>query len=434
MSEDRTLAAYANGIKIGEVTDSNGVWRFAYDAGWLREPGRFALCPSLPLGPRMLVDNSTERPVQYFFDNLLPEEGQRALLASAARLDIEDAWGMLAFYGAESAGAITLLAPGQQEPASSRMPLSFAALHQRILDLPGRPLDAKAPKHMSVGGAQHKLAAILAGKPGARELLEPVGAEPSTHILKPEARGTAWPHTAINELFCMRLAARAGLPVPATEFLRVPAPVFAIARFDRDMTGGTVRRRHVIDGMQLRGRSRTLKYAQASTQTLRALIELTRTRAATRLGIYRWVVFNVLVGNGDAHMKNLSFFADPDGYSLAPFYDIVSTVVYDTRNHRDNAPYWPDSELSMQIGTTRHYRDLRRADLIQAGQELGLSAAAAVFELDAMIAAVVHHAEQVRAEVEAEAGPDGGEHRLLKAILAMPVGEMSDRLRAPRGI
>ncbi|WP_454733250.1 MULTISPECIES: HipA domain-containing protein [Cupriavidus] len=434
MSEDRTLAAYANGIKIGEVTDSNGVWRFAYDAGWLREPGRFALCPSLPLGPQALVDSSTDRPVQYFFDNLLPEEGQRALLAGAARLDIEDAWGMLAFYGAESAGAITLLAPGQQEPARSRVPLSFADLHQRIQDLPGRPLDARAPKHMSVGGAQHKLAAILVGKPGARQLLEPVGAEPSTHILKPEAKGTAWPHAAINELFCMRLAARAGLPVPATEFLRVPAPVFAIARFDRDASGDAVRRRHVIDGMQLRGRSRTLKYTHASTQTLRALIDLTRTRAAARLGIYRWVVFNLLVGNGDAHMKNLSFFADPDGYSLAPFYDIVSTVVYDTRNHRDNAPYWPDSELSMQIGATRHYRDLRRVDVIQAGQELGLSRAAAAFELDAVIAAVTEHANPVRAEVEAEAMPDGGESRILNAILAMPVKEMSERLRMPGGI
>ncbi len=431
MSEERTLIAYANGVKIGEVADNNGVWTFAYDADWLNHPERFALSPSLPLGLALQVDTSSDRPVQYFFDNLLPEEGQRALLASTARLDIEDAWGMLAYYGAESAGAITLLAPGQQEPGKGRVPLSFDELHRRIEDLPRRPLDAKAPKHMSVGGAQHKLAAILEGREGERQLLEPIGAEPSTHILKPEARFTAWPHTAINEFFCMRLAARAGLPVPPTAFLRVPAPVFAISRFDREALQGQVRRRHVIDGMQLRGKSRTLKYRQASTETLRALIELTRTRAASRLAIYRWIVFNVLVGNGDAHMKNLSFFADPDGYSLAPFYDIVSTVVYDTKNFRDTAPYWPDSELSMPIGAARLYGDLQRTDLIQAGQELGLSPTAAAYELDAVMAAVAQATIEVRAQVEAEATPDGGESRLLNAILAMPLKEMSERLKRP---
>ncbi len=46
--------------------------------------------------------------------------------------------------------------------------------------------------------------------------------------------------------------------------------------------------------------------------------------------MFRWTVFNVVVGNADAHLKNLSFFVDARGYRLAPFYDIVSTVVYHT--------------------------------------------------------------------------------------------------------
>lgn len=427
--DSRTLMASANGIGIGKLVEDNGVWSFEYDALWLQRPDRFALCPDLPLQPGRQTDTSTDRPVQWFFDNLLPEEEQRGLLATAARLDVDDAWSMLAYYGAESAGAITLLPPGADEPAPGRVPLSLEALNARILDLPRRPLDANAPKHMSVAGAQHKLAAILEGGPGHWTIWEPVGAEPSTHILKPDSRSETWRHTAINEFYCMRLAARAGLPVPATVFLRVPAPVFAVARFDRRSSDGRIWRRHVIDGMQIRGKSRVLKYAQSSTETLKQLIALTLQRTASRLALYRWIAFNVLIGNGDAHMKNLSFFSEPRGYALAPFYDLVSTVVYDTVTYRNNEPFWPDSELTMPIGNARHFRDIRRDDVIQAGVELGLSEGGAAAELDALLATLERAKREVFEQVVAEAQPDAGEIRILNSILFMPLAEMSRQLQ-----
>ncbi len=309
------------------------------------------------------------------------------------------------------------------------MPLPLETLNARILDLPRRPLDANAPKHMSVAGAQHKLAAILEGGPGHWSIWEPAGAEPSTHILKPDSRSETWRHTAINEFYCMRLAARSGLPVPATSFLRVPAPVFAVARFDRRSGDGRIWRRHVIDGMQIRGKSRVLKYAQSSTQTLKQLIALTLPRTASRLALFRWIAFNVLIGNGDAHMKNLSFFCEPRGYTLAPFYDLVSTVVYDTVTYRNHDPFWPDSELTMPIGNARHFRDIRRDDVMQAGVELGLAASAAAAELDALLATLEHAKRDVYEQVVAQAQPDAGERRILNSILAMPLAQMSKQLQ-----
>ena len=53
--------------------------------------------------------------MQWFFDNLLPEEEMRSALAREAKVDASDAWGLLAYYGRESAGALTLLAEGEQE-------------------------------------------------------------------------------------------------------------------------------------------------------------------------------------------------------------------------------------------------------------------------------------------------------------------------------
>jgi serine/threonine-protein kinase HipA len=45
------------------------------------------------------MDGATQRPVQWYFDNLLPEEGQRSLLAADATIDKADAFGLLAYSG-----------------------------------------------------------------------------------------------------------------------------------------------------------------------------------------------------------------------------------------------------------------------------------------------------------------------------------------------
>ena len=47
----------------------------------------------------------------------------------------------------------------------------------------------------------------------------------------------------------------------------------------------------------------------------------------------RRLVFNVLMGNGDAHIKNWSLIYDnPLRPRLAPAYDLVSTVAYTTHD------------------------------------------------------------------------------------------------------
>ena len=41
------------------------------------------------------------------------------------------------------------------------------------------------------------------------------------------------------------------------------------------------------------------------------------------------IVFNFLIGNADAHAKNLSILHADNGIKLAPFYDLVSTEIED---------------------------------------------------------------------------------------------------------
>ena len=107
----RSLRASINQIEVGTLQEVAGLWSFQYAADWLNKSLAFALSPHLPLTTESLLDGASQRPVQWYFDNLLPEEGQRILLASDAKLDSADAFGLLAWYGAESAGSLTLLPP-----------------------------------------------------------------------------------------------------------------------------------------------------------------------------------------------------------------------------------------------------------------------------------------------------------------------------------
>jgi serine/threonine-protein kinase HipA len=193
MSE-RSLLASINDTVVGTLREVNGLWGFQYAKDWLDHPQCFALSPHLPLSSDLLLDGASVRPVQWYFDNLLPEEGQRVLLAGDAKLDAADAFGLLAWYGAESAGSITLL-PSDAEPQIEQplRALPDDALEKRIRQLPKAPLTHSAIKRMSLAGAQHKLAVVLQ----EGQLFEPAGATPSTHILKPDHPEDDYPHPCI---------------------------------------------------------------------------------------------------------------------------------------------------------------------------------------------------------------------------------------------
>ena len=145
----RALRASINQTEVGTLQEVAGLWSFRYSADWLGNPRGFALSPHLPLTAQPLLDGASQRPVQWYFDNLLPEEGQRVLLASDARLDAADAFGLLTWYGAESAGSVTLLPPNAApQTAEPLRPLPDDALETRIRQLPKAPLTHAAIKRM----------------------------------------------------------------------------------------------------------------------------------------------------------------------------------------------------------------------------------------------------------------------------------------------
>lgn len=404
----RRLDVWLDTQKIGELREHGNLWALSYEPSW--QASGFDLSPVLRRADGEIVDGASLRPVQWFFDNLLPEEGARRLLAQGVNLDPADAFGLLQRYGPESAGALTLMAPGQERSGPGLQPLPDEVLSARIRALPRLPLAEGAPKRMSLAGAQHKLAVVLYQD----HLWEPVGTAASTHILKPDhERVDEYPHSAANEWFCMQLAAACGLPVPAVELRQVPEPVFVVRRFDRVGEGVGARRLYALDACQVLSLDAVFKYREATVERLAELVSLCRRPAVTRMTLLRWQLFNLLIGNGDAHLKNLSFLTKSDaaGMELAPHYDLLSTAVY-------RAPDWGHAELVIPMGAARAFGEVRRADIVAFGRALGVPEQATARQLERIAGGLRDKARSLVASYEAgEHGrPWAGEVRLLRQI------------------
>ncbi|WP_236574199.1 HipA domain-containing protein [Hydrogenophaga sp. PBL-H3] len=327
MSSERSLSVSTNDREIGVLLEHDGSWTWVYADSWLHAPDAFPLSPALPLSDKPMRDGSTQRTVQWYFDNLLPEEQMRELLGREQNVGASDAFGLLERLGAESAGSLVLSPPGGPQPERGDQALTLEELSARIQNLPRASLTSRSPKRMSLAGAQHKMVVLF--NPKTSELREPWRASASSHILKPNSRAEQYPHSVINEAFTMRLARLLGLNVPAVHRLYLPEPVYIIERFDRawDDEAKVWTRKHVIDACQLLDQPAVFKYSNANLDTLTRLIHLCRSKAAARMALFRWLLFNTLVGNSDSHLKNISFLISHEGVQIAPFYDLLRQPV-----------------------------------------------------------------------------------------------------------
>lgn len=369
----RQLDVYINTAQIGGLFENNGLWQFQYEQSWLQQLLAFSLAPYLPMQTAPHIDNGSYRPVQWFFDNLLPEEQARELLAKYIKVSTEDAFGILEAIGGESAGAITLLPPATSLPKGDIAQLSKEDLSKRIQNLPRTPMNRGERKRMSLAGAQHKMLLVCDGD----ALYEPIGHTPSTHILKPEHTSQdIYYFTVRNEYTVMRLAQACGLQVPKVYIDYVPQACYLVERFDRKGALPNIERLHVLDGCQLLGLSAGAKYRKNTIETLLELQKLCRSKGLTALKLYRWVLFNFLVGNSDAHLKNLSFRLQQGGdIELLPHYDLLSTIIYAPMGESQQ------QQLSQPLGEASRFGQVTKDSFIELAMQFGLKPSIAEKEI-----------------------------------------------------
>ena len=136
---------------------------------------------------------------------------------------------LLEQIGGECAGAVSLLPQGES-PYESRSyrELDEEELHRIITELPRRPLLAgEKGIRLSLAGAQNKLPVFME----KNKVFIAGGNSPTTHILKPPIPG--FEGTVENEAFCMTLAGRVGLPVPAVSIRKQLDTLLVVERYDR---------------------------------------------------------------------------------------------------------------------------------------------------------------------------------------------------------
>ncbi len=406
---DATISVFLRGRPVGSLERTGPTrYRFAYNADALqadREDPLARLSASLPLREERFKPNEAAP----FFEGLLPEGAVRAAIAGRLGVSEADGFSMLAALGADCAGAVTVLPVGQPSrvPEGAARPISENQLGELLRDLPRNPLGIDLDPEgvrLSLGGVQDKL--VLVRLPTG-DFAQPLGGTPSNCLLKPEHE--RFEGLAVNEAFCMSVAAAAGNEAATTELLELDGlRCLYSERFDRTVNAdGTTVRLHQEDMCQALGLLPTQKYEADDGPSVASVIALLRRQPSSRIALdvnafVRAVLTCFLLGNSDAHGKNFSLLYEPaTGVRLAPLYDLVSTGVYEGLTPR----------LAMAIGGEDDPSRVNLSCWERLGAESGLGGTLPRF--------VQRWSSEILAATEAclrEAEQEGWSHPVLEVI------------------
>ena len=340
------LAVRLHGQQIGVLNRLAGDRQiFAFEQDYIDDPQRPTLSLSFKGSTGGLVTalRPVPRRVPPFFSNLLPEGHLREYLAKLADVNPEREFFLLAVLGADLPGAL-VVAPLDANAKEVDGHHGAAAEHDDPLP--------EAALRFSLAGVQLKFSAVMEASSG---LTIPAGGMGGSWIVKlPSARFAAVPE---NEFVMLELARRAGITVPPSRLVamtdikglpeeaRAPGgKALAVQRFDRVPGGEPV---HMEDFAQVFGQFPNDKYKQHSYANIAAVLWAEAGEEST-LEFVRRLVFSVLIGNADMHLKNWSLlYPDKRKPVLSPGYDFVATL-----------PYIPNDSLALSFGGSRSLAEI----------------------------------------------------------------------------
>lgn len=353
----RTLEVRLGSTLVGTLTHlGNEAILFTFDSTYVEATNDR---PTLSLGFKAadggLVEHTRPTHVRLppFFSNLLPEAHLREYLAARGGVHPEREFFLLWLLGADLPGAVEVRADEGEVPPSFR-------------DEGDRSRRAEEPLRFSLAGVQLKFSALMETSKG---LTLPVGGIGGDWIVKlPSARFEAVPE---NEYAMMTLARAAGIDVPDVHLVRtneighLPEDLpeafgfsLAVRRFDRPHAGERV---HIEDFAQVFGVYPERKYRNASYGSIGRVLWLEAGEEAIT-EYTRRLVFNALIGNADAHLKNWSLiYPDRRTVKLAPAYDLVGT-----------SPYIPGDRLALSLGDTKEFAEVSLERFRRFAERAGL--------------------------------------------------------------
>ncbi|MBI4877572.1 MAG: HipA domain-containing protein [Acidobacteria bacterium] len=332
------LAVSLHGRRVGIINRLAGERHlFAFEQDYVDDPDRPTLSLSYKGQAGGLVTSLRVHGPRLppFFSNLLPEGHLRTYLAEKADVNPEREFFLLAVLGADLAGAVTVKPLDGDERAFGH---DYQDDHHR---------QQNDVLRFSLAGVQLKFSAVAESSGGLTIPAHGVG---GSWIVK--LPSTQFPCVPENEYVMLELARAAGIQVPEIRLVpvadirglprdaaRLKGMALAVDRFDRAAGG---RRIHMEDFAQVFGMFPDTKYKGRGYANVASVLWAETGEAGTYEFVRR-LVFSVLIGNGDMHLKNWSLLY-PDGRTpaLSPAYDFVATL-----------PYLPNDSLALTFGRSR---------------------------------------------------------------------------------
>lgn len=314
------LAGFKNGRNVLSIADS-----------FKNSPNRptFSLIthPSFPNAAKLMAEpwarNQRLHPV---LSNLLPEGSLRELIAQGLKVHVDNEFHILSYLGADLPGAI------------EATPMEPEDVPDYVLSTHGKAIAVKFDKvtqenKFSLAGVQMKFS--MKEKDGRYNLSK--GDVLGDWIIKTPS--TKHKFVPLNEYTAMSLAGLVGVDIPEIKLVeldkldnlpQINLPdekhAFAIKRFDRENN----QRIHMEDFAQILVKYPHEKYNSANYESIgKVIYDFSGDGLADAQQFARRLLVNILLANGDAHLKNWSFlYPDKITPRLSPAYDIVTTSVY----------------------------------------------------------------------------------------------------------
>ena len=346
---------------------------FRYSDDYLAQETARPISISMPLTAEAYGPKETRS----FFEGLLTEGFLRRTVAENNRTDANDYLSILEMLGSECLGAVQIKGDNYLNIQPEYRELDPDMMFRLASEGATTSADLVVEAHLSLTGASGKIGAYLA-EDGKWYL--PVGSAPSTHILKQSH--IRYDHVVENEQLAMQTARIMGISIPESSIIMTGdygegSVLFATERYDRTMEGTVSEisgmacplRLHQEDFGQALGIAAADKYEKTGGQYMKKMFDLLKYRSASpiedQMKLWDIIVFHWLIGNTDGHIKNLSLVYDRylRSVRLAPAYDILSTIVYDTHSR----------EMAFSIGGELEWDRIDRKCFEAACSEIGLN-------------------------------------------------------------
>ncbi len=284
--------------------------------------------PDFPNSEKLLsIPWSKKQKLHPTLSNLLPEGALRELIAQGLKTHSDNEFQIFSYLGQDLPGALiaTPLAP-------ENVPDSILRSYDQSKAIPFETNDQK--NKFSLAGVQMKFS--MKEREG-RFTLAQNNDDLGDWIIKTPS--TLHKNVPFNEYTAMTLASLAGIDIPEIKLMalnkldnlpQINLPdekmAFAIKRFDRNQNT----RIHMEDFAQVLVKYPHEKYDTANYEQIgKVLYNFSGNGLADVQQFARRLLVNILLANGDAHLKNWSLlYKDKVTPTLSPAYDIVTTRVY----------------------------------------------------------------------------------------------------------